>query len=218
MMDDDGNDDDIQAAVGSAFFALVFIVDAYTVDTTAPPSPRTVLEEAPAVSFTASEIVEDFDVETLDDLGAGALTITPSPPLSAFSMRLGSPRDPCVNRELNLRTFFIGLKEAGLIGSGSSAMRKVIPSLHGGVVKDPEYCLRGVVSRCLMMAVMSSGPVSVMEPGSEILLTSFASSLIKGVLSSDTSKRRPRTTKLPSTSIHQSLLSSRGNQDLPADW
>lgn len=86
------------------------------------------------------------------------------------------------------------------MGSACSAMRKVMPSLHGGVVREPEYWRRGVVSRCLMMAAISSGPVSVTEPGVEILLISLASSLSRGVLRSDTSKRRPRTTKLPSIS------------------
>lgn len=115
-------------------------------------------------------------------------------------MRLGSPRFPCVKRELNLSTFFIALKEAGLIGSVCSAMRNVRPSVHGGWVKDPAYCRRGVVSRCLTIAAMLSGPVVVIEPGSEILRTSLARSLIKGVLRSDTSKRTARTILPPSTS------------------
>lgn len=105
--------------------------------------------------------------------------------------------------ELNLTTLLIALKVLTFKGNGSLVTKKVSPSAQGGVVRDPLYWNKGVVSRCLIRGAKSRGPVSVTVPGVMISerfsVTAVRSSVV--VPSSESWKVTAKTAIAPEPSV-----------------
>lgn len=117
--------------------------------------------------------------------------------------RFSCPREFWVYLELNLTTLLIALKVLTSKGNGSLVTKKVSPSAQGGVVRDPLYWNKGVVSRCLIRGAKSRGPVSVTVPGTAIFerfsVTAVKSSVV--VPSSESWKVTARTAIPPEPSV-----------------